>query len=368
MASRARRCKLVVRALEGGRMTLPHAPTRPWRIVARAARTVLAALTLAACNSDKGTGPTKPTKLWFTTRSSVGTAGVPIAPAIQVAILDADGDTVTNAITSVTITLGRSPAGAALSGTATVNTIHGIATFTDLSLDKASDGYALAASSGSLLPDTTPLFSIGAASPATLAFTAPPNTTGATAVLAPVRVEIRDPFRNTVTRATSAVTVTLGANTAGGTLSGTTTVNAINGVATFADLSIDKTGAGYALTASSDALTAVTSPAFNIDAPPLPAKIAFTASPTGATAGAPISPPVRVAIQDATGATVTTATNAVTVALGANPTGATLSGTLTTNAVRGVATFSDLSVNNAGQAYTLTASSGALGNASSTAF
>jgi len=38
----------------------------------------------------------------------------------------------------------------------------------------------------------------------------------------------------------------------GGTLSGTTTLSAVSGVATFSNLSIDKSGAGYTLTAASE--------------------------------------------------------------------------------------------------------------------
>ena len=50
----------------------------------------------------------------------------------------------------------------------------------------------------------------------------------------------------------------------GGTLSGTTTVSAVNGVAVFSNLSIDKTGDGYTLTATSAGLTGATSPPFDI--------------------------------------------------------------------------------------------------------
>ena len=42
----------------------------------------------------------------------------------------------------------------------------------------------------------------------------------------------------------------IGTNPGGGTLSGTNPVAAVSGVATFANLSIDKAGNGYTLTAS----------------------------------------------------------------------------------------------------------------------
>jgi hypothetical protein len=49
----------------------------------------------------------------------------------------------------------------------------------------------------------------------------------------------------------SANPIAIGANPVGGTLSGTTTVAAVAGTATFANLSIDKAGAGYTLAATS---------------------------------------------------------------------------------------------------------------------
>src|SRR5437762_8107779 len=59
---------------------------------------------------------------------------------------------------------------------------------------------------------------------------------------------------------------------------------------------------------------------------------------------------------------------AITVALGSNPGGATLSGTLLVAAVGGVASFGDLSLNRTAPGYTLTASGGGLGPVTSTAF
>ncbi len=71
---------------------------------------------------------------------------------------------------------------------------------------------------------------------------------------------------------------------------------------------------------------------------------------------------------DASGKTVTTATNVVTVAIGTNPGAGTLSGTSMVAAVSGVATFSPLSLNKSGTGYTLVANSGALTGATSAAF
>jgi hypothetical protein len=48
----------------------------------------------------------------------------------------------------------------------------------------------------------------------------------------------------------------------GGALTGTVTANAVNGLATFLDLRIDKAGSGYTLAASATGLAPVTSASF----------------------------------------------------------------------------------------------------------
>ena len=97
-------------------------------------------------------------------------------------------------------------------------------------------------------------------------------------------------------------------------------------------------------------------------------KLAFTVQPGAAAAGTAIAPALQVAIQDASGNTVTRAMTSVTVALGANPSGASLFGTVTVAALNGVATFSTLSVNDVGTGYTLTASASGLTGATSASF
>jgi hypothetical protein len=99
--------------------------------------------------------------------------------------------------------------------------------------------------------------------PASLAAQAQPDATHAGAIIAPAfQVAIRD-LKNNVMATNSSISVSLGTNPAGGVLSGTLTVPAVNGVATFSNLSIDKMGAGYTLVASLGGL-AVTSGVFNV--------------------------------------------------------------------------------------------------------
>src|SRR3989442_2664598 len=96
-------------------------------------------------------------------------------------------------------------------------------------------------------------------------------------------------------------------------------------------------------------------------------KLAFTGQPTNVAAAQPITPAVQVAVQDAVGNTVSAATNAVTVALGLNPSGGTLWGTVTVKAAPGIATFADLRIDRPGSGYLLPSAAG-VGGATQTAF
>jgi hypothetical protein len=98
-----------------------------------------------------------------------------------------------------------------------------------------------------------------------LVFLVQPSNTGAGGTIAPIEVEIRDAFENRVTNATDDITVDIGNNAGGGNLTGTLTVSAIAGVATFSDLSIDAAGSGYTLVAAASGLTGATSDPFNIN-------------------------------------------------------------------------------------------------------
>lgn len=97
------------------------------------------------------------------------------------------------------------------------------------------------------------------------------------------------------------------------------------------------------------------------------AKLVFGQQPSNALAGSTIAPPVTVLIQDQLG-NATTSTANVTLAIGTNPSSGTLSGTATVAAIAGTATFNNLSINNAGSGYTLTAASTGLAGATSTGF
>jgi len=210
---------------------------------------------------------------------------------------------------------------------------------------------------------------VNAAAPASAAFSVQPSSATAGVHIAPaVEVTVTDAFTNLVPGAS--VTLSIGVNAGGGTLSGTTTrpTNA-TGVASFADLSIDKTGTGYKLHATVPSIPSpvtADSTAFDITAA-APATAVFSVQPAITTTGLHITPAVRITVKDAFLNLVPGAS--VTISIGTNPTGGTLSGTTsgTTNA-SGVANFADLSINKAGTGYKLHAAVTGTPGDGSTAF
>ncbi len=98
-------------------------------------------------------------------------------------------------------------------------------------------------------------------------------------------------------------------------------------------------------------------------------QLVFGQQPTNATVGAAIAPAVTVRELDPYGNLVgSDDTHQVTVAFGANPGGGALGGTTTVTVQGGVATFGNLSINAAGNGYTLTAGETGLTGATSASF
>jgi hypothetical protein len=306
--------------------------------------------------------PASPAKLAFLQQPSTATAGVTIAPAVTVAVEDASGNTVGTDTSTVTLTLS-SGTFASGSSTASASAVAGVATFSDLVINAAGT-YTLAASDGTLTGTTSGSFTINPGASAKLAFLQPPTSASAGATITPaVTVCILDANGNKVTGNTSTVTLTLSSGTfASG--SSTATASAVAGVATFGSLVINAAST-YMITASDGTLTPATSSSFTIS-PTAAAKLAFMQQPTSANTGATITPAVTVAIEDASGNTITANTSTVTLTLSSG-TFASGSNTATASAVAGVATFGSLVMNAAGT-YTLAASDDSLAGATSSAF
>lgn len=105
-------------------------------------------------------------QLVFTADPTTVLAGQPIAPAVEVAILDALGSLVGDATDEVTVAIGANPRGGTLLGTATVTAVDGSAVFDDLAIDRGGAGYSLVATSGDFTNATSSQFNVLSGLPA----------------------------------------------------------------------------------------------------------------------------------------------------------------------------------------------------------
>jgi len=170
-------------------------------------------------------------------------------------------------------------------------------------------------------------FTINIPPPTQVAFTVQPANTLLDAVITPaVQVAVENSLGNVVTTSSAAVTLTLYSTAVPPTvqpLGGTTTVNAVNGIATFSNLTIANV-ASYVLTATSGTLQSATSNTFSVTPPPitftLPSPlIGITSTLTGSfTLGEPAPPGggAVVSLVSSTPANVTIAPPSVTVPAG----------------------------------------------------
>jgi hypothetical protein len=308
--------------------------------------------------------------LAFTVQPSNATAGAAIAPTILVTAQDALGNTATGFGSNVTLAIASNPGGGVLAGTATVAAVAGVASFTTLNINKSALGYTLSAAASGLTGTTSALFDITPGPATALAFTVQPSTATANANIAPaVKVTARDALGNAATAFNGNITVAIGANPGGSALSGTRTLAAINGVASYQALSLNNNGTGYTLLASASGLTGTTSTPFNIITS-VGTQLFFTLQPSNAAAGALIAPAIQVTARDASGQTATSFTGNVTVAItgGTGAPGAALSGTKTVAATSGIATFADLAIDKSAVGYKLTATATGLTSSTSAFF
>ncbi|MGH7875608.1 MAG: beta strand repeat-containing protein [Candidatus Binatia bacterium] len=311
-------------------------------------------------------------KVAFSVPPGDSTAGIAIPGPPAVTVQDGFGNTVFSSNASIALTLNSNPVGGQLLGTTTKSAASGIANFSGLSIDKAYFPYSLTASSTGLVGATSNAFEIepGSASRLTIypidQFTNPIAGNGFEVLVIPT-----DAYNNKASvNATTGVSLSLKTGT--GTLSGTLTgaIPAGEKEAYFFGVTYTKAESGVVITAnrtSGDILTAGDSAPFTAN-PGTATKLAFFVQPGNTVAGSSLSGPPTVAVQDSLGNTVTSSSASITVTIGTNPSGGTLSGTTTRNAVSGLAAFTGLSINQVGNGYTLTASATGLTGATSNVF
>ncbi len=314
--------------------------------------------------------PAPPSQLVFTSTVSgnhtVGTTAN-VGP-FQVKVEDQFGNPITNSGAPVSLQLSSSSAGSTFftptsGGTtaATVTIPSGSSTSSPFFYADTKSGSptitATATVNTFVVSGATSGFAMVPAAGSKLAITAQPPNPATAGQAFTVGVTVEDQFNNVVTigtGSTDAIKVTL---TGGSFASGTTTVSAVNGVATFNTLKINVAGGPYSITASDSTAPGVTSATtnnFTVN-PGLPNQLVVSAQPaTTITAGGAVS--VGITIEDQFNNVVTTgntgSTDTIHVALSS---GSFAAGTTSVAAVNGVATFSGLQINTAGS-FTITAS------------
>lgn len=282
-------------------------------------------------------------QLVFISQPTDAVVGAPMS-AIVVEARDESGSRATSFDGAVTLALddetgaataggflrAAQTAGVQLLGTLTVNAVGGVATFLDVSVSAPAASLRLRATAvGVASTGTSAAFAASPGAPGSLVFATQPTSIVASNPLPTIVVQARDGFGNLAANYTGQVTLALD-GAPGVTLQGTTSVDAIGGVATFGGLTVSTavpsarvaataTGIPGTVFSSSFAVTQpVTSVIFN---PPSRTFSALRTEP---------SPPAATVQITATGTVTNLALGAITYGSGANGwLTASLSGTST---------------------------------------
>jgi len=282
-----------------------------------------------------------------------------------VTVQDVSGNTITDSSASVSLAVD-SGSGTMACTDISVTATNGIASFDGCAITGTIGNYTLTATSGSLTSATTDSFTLGFGAASHLAVTTQPGgAANAAAFTTQPAITVLDSASNTVTDSSDSVTLALA--TGSGTLACTnTSVNATNGVATFAGCKITGTIGDYTLTASAFDLTSATTDSFTLGFGAA-SHLAVTTQPGGAANAAAFTTQPAITVLDSAGNTVTDSSANVSLAV------ATGSGTLactdiSVTATNGIATFAGCKITGTVGSYTLTATSGSLASATTDSF
>lgn len=203
---------------------------------------------LSSATSAITIGPAAATRLAFTTPPANGSAGLPMTPVIVVKVEDSFGNLVNG---NPVVAISSMPAG--VSGTTSATALNGVATFTNLKFNLAAS-YTLTATLPGIPSTSSGSFTISPGMASKLVFAAQLPSSGTAGAGFGAIVQVQDVNGNLATG--SNIPVTIDASTTG--LTGTMTVTAVNGVATFNNLVLNTPGS-YILTASFNGLASAIS-------------------------------------------------------------------------------------------------------------
>lgn len=250
------------------------------------------------------------------------TAGVPFGLTVTAQNSDGTVNISYNGPVTVSEAFGMS-----LGGTLTVNAVNGVASFAGLT-ETAAGSFALRASAVGLPNVETNSFLVKAAAAAKLQLSTP--------TMSPFSMTVKalDAFGNLDTSYGGSVVVSLSSNPWGAVLGGPVTATAASGVATLSGLTISKLGA-YVLSASGSGSLTGSSASFTI----VDQLVLTTPPPSTVQVGVPFGFVVKA--EDGAGKVDTSYSDQVTAYNGYDLS-VSLGGTLSINAVNGVATFTNV--------------------------
>jgi hypothetical protein len=320
------------------------------------------------------------TQLVISNQPGNAMAGVALAAQPVIQIKDANGNVVTAGPDSnqpITLTIaGSSPSLGTIRGTATVNAVNGVATFSGINFQEsgvkiitASKGDTSSQLNGSLaMAVDSQSFTISPAAVSSTTSTitldpAGPVVANGSASYS-VKIKLADSYGNLISGVRPQFVST---NTNDTLTQPTVNTNALG--ETLGSITSTVAGTRTLSINSPAGLTAVTTSAVFIAG--TASKLGFTQQPTNSPSGVGGISTIKIAVQDAQGNTVTTgaaATASVTVSIFSNPGGGVLNGTATVSAVDGIATFSGLGIDRTGVGYKLVANSAPLAVAYSNNF
>ena len=297
-----------------------------------------------------------------TTPANGAGSALPFTTQPILTFVDSFGFTDTNYNQPVTMTVSGGDGFATTVGTTTINAVAGVATFSGVGISgTAGITYTLTYTSGVITTSQTILLQPGTASEISLPNSAAGAASGSPFTTQPI-VNIIDSSGNTVTSNTAPVTIAVSGGDGLATIFGTTTINAVAGVATFSGVGISGTaGTIYTLTFTSPGLISTTEDILLSFGSPTQLITSLIAK---GSSGFPFIQQPVIVIQDAFGNTVADSNALVTMNASGTDGLTTTLGTTTINAVNGIATFTDAGINGtAGLNQTLTFASPGLTSA-----
>jgi hypothetical protein len=182
-------------------------------------------------------------------------------PTFEVAIVTAAGVPYTRSDAQVSVLLAEG----GLQGTQVVNAVRGVATFSDVRLSQPATGVVLIARVGDLPRGASQPFNVVPAGSPRLQFRVQPGFTRVNVPFSQaVEVAVVDASGNVLTGERRSVTVAFGKNLYNAQLTGTQTVETVNGVATFPGLAVDRSLIDATLIARSSGTVGAESTKFSV--------------------------------------------------------------------------------------------------------